>query len=121
MLRAAVHTADAAGCEYFDTRHGRQHHGGGHRRCTRLFSSNYKRHIAAADFDGLLTELAKHLNIWRAKAYLQMPVHDGNGCGHRTVGADFRFYPQRSLHILRIGHAVRDDRGLQRHYWLACA
>ena len=49
----------------------------------------------------------------------QAAADDGDGGGHRAVLADDLLHVQGSLHVLGIGHTVRDDGGFQSHHGTA--
>ena len=53
------------------------------------------------------------------KTGLQAAADDGDGGGHRAVLADDLLHVQGSLHVLGIGHTVRDDGGFQSHHGTA--
>ena len=55
----------------------------------------------------------------RLKAGLQPAAEDGDGGGHRAVLAHDALHVEGGLHILRVGHAVGDDGGFQRHHRLS--
>ena len=57
--------------------------------------------------------LAEVLNLLCGQTGLQTAADDGDGRGDGAVLADDALDLQSGLHILRIGHAVGDDGGLQ--------
>ncbi len=56
------------------------------------------------------------LDLFTREAGLQTAVDDGDGGRHSAVFTHGRFHAQRGFGVLRPGHAVADDGGLQRHH-----
>ena len=70
-----------------------------------------------AQFNQYVTQLAVDAEIFdllAAEARLQPPADHGDRGGDGPVVADRLLDPQRGLDVLRIGHAVGDDRALER-------
>ena len=112
-LRAAMHAADAAGGKHADARHLGDDHGGGNGGRAVVAPGNQHRKVAAGGLDHVVALLAEVGDLLLGEARLQAPADDGDGCRNRAVFADDALDVQRSLHVLRIGHAVGDDGGLQ--------
>ena len=109
-LGAAVHAADAAGGKDGDARHVGDHHrrgdGGG--------AVRDDRQVAAGDLGDLAPALAEVGDLLLGQAGLQAAAEDGDGGGHCTVVAQGLLDEQRRFDVFRIGHAVGDDRALER-------
>ena len=114
-FRAAMHAADAAGGKDLDSGHRRNHHRRGDRRRPVHALRHQHREVAAAGLGNGCSRLAEIVDFFRCQTNLQPPADDGDGGGGCAVFADDLLHAQRGLHILRIRHAVGDDRGFQRH------
>ena len=114
-FRAAMHAADAAGGKDLDSGHRRNHHRRGDRRRPVHALRHQHREVAAAGLGNGCSRLAEIVDFFRCQTNLQPPADDGDGGGGCAVFTDDLLHAQRGLHILRIRHAVGDDRGFQRH------
>ena len=113
-LGAAVHAADAAGGKDLNACHVGDHHrrgdGGGAVRAARADD----RQVAAGDLGDLAPGLAEVGDLLLGQAGLQAAAEDGDGGGHGAVVAQGLLDEQGRLDVFRIGHAVGDDRALER-------
>ena len=119
LLSAAMHAADAAGGEHLNACHVSDDHGGGDGGGTVLALGHQNGQVAAAGLGDGRAGLAQIVDLSLGQTGLQTAADDGDGGGHRAVFADDLLHVQRGLHILRVGHTVRDDGGLQRHHGAA--
>ena len=119
LLGAAMHPADPAGGEDLDAGHGGDHHRradgrAGHAAAAQGYGEVAPRRLgsgkalARQPFERGLVDAGHHL-----------PVHDGDGRRHGAVLADQLFDAAGHLEVLRIGHAMGDDGGFERHHRLA--
>ncbi len=113
-----MHPADAAGGEHLDPRHLGQHHGGGHGGGAGLAGGQVDRHVPAAHLahGGVL---AHQLQFLGGKPHLQLAADDGGGGGDGPLPPDDLLHLVGELPVLRVGHPVGEDGGLQRHHRLA--
>ena len=118
-LRPPVDAADAAGGEYLDARHVGDNHGGGDGGGPVLPTGAQHGQVPAAGLGDLGPRLAQVLNLLPGAPGLQLSADDGDGGGHRAVLPDDGLHRQGGLHVLGVGHAVRDDGGLQGHHRLS--
>ena len=115
-----MYTADTAGGENLDAGHMCNNHGGGDG-CSTVFPSGYQnRQVTAARFRDSPTGFAQVFNFIFAETCLQPAADHSDRCGDGTVFPDGLLHKQSSLHIFRVGHAVRDDGALQSNNGLAC-
>ena len=113
-----MHTADAAGGEEADARHGGDDHGGGDGRRAGHAGGEIDSHVAAADLADTLS-LAHDEQLVRVQADLQLAAHDGGRRGDGALCADDLLDLVCKLYVLRIGHAVAQNGGFQRDDGLA--
>ena len=109
-----MHAADAAGGKDLNACHVGDHHrrgdGGGAVRAARADD----RQIAAGDLGDLAPGLAEVGDLLLGQAGLQAAAEDGDGGGNGAVVAQGLLDEQGRLDVFRIGHAVGDDRALER-------
>ena len=94
------------------------HHRGGDGRRTGLAGSQIDGHVTAADLADALG-LAHDEQLVGVQADLQLAADDGGRRRDRALGTDDLFDLMGKLHVLRIGHAVAENGGLQRDDGLA--
>mmetsp|Transcript_18491 Transcript_18491/g.30207 ORF Transcript_18491/g.30207 Transcript_18491/m.30207 type:complete len:327 (-) Transcript_18491:1331-2311(-) len=114
LLGPLVDPADAPGGKHANSGKPGCNHGGRHRCCTGASGGHANRHIRPAQLCHTFG-LCKSFELRVAQAHMQCAFDDGHGCRHRTGGAHIRLNGARNLKVLRIGHAVGDDRAFQRH------
>ena len=119
LLSAAVHAADAASGEHLNACHVSDDHGGGDGGGTVLALGYQNGQVAAAGLGNSGAGLAEIVDLSLGQTGLQTAADDGDGGGHRAVFADDLLHVQRGLHILRVGHTVRDNGGFQSHHGAA--
>ena len=118
-LRAAVNAADAAGRKDLDAGHVGDDHRCGDGRCAVSAACDDCCQVAAGYLCDLASGLAEVLDLLGGEAGLESAADDGDRRGHRAVIA-YRFLDQhRRFDVFRIGHAVGDDRALERYDGLA--
>ena len=115
LLRAAVHTADAAGGEHADARHVGDHHRGGDGARAVLALRDEHGQVAAGSLRDARAGAAEVVDLFLGKARLQASADDGDGRGHGARVANDLLDLERGLHVLRVGHAVGNDGGFERH------
>ena len=109
-----MHAADAAGGKNGDARHVGDHHRRGDGGRTVHAARADDRQVAARDLGDAAPGLAEVGDLLLGQTRLQAAAEDSDGGGHCAVVAQSLLNEQRRLHIFRIGHAVRDDRALER-------
>ena len=109
-----MHAADAAGGKDLNARHVGDHHRRGDGGRTVRAARADDRQVTARDLGDLAPALAEVGDLLLGQAGLQAAAEDGDGGGHCAVVAQGLLDEQRRLHIFRIGHAVGDDRALER-------
>ena len=112
LFRTAMHAANAAGGKEADARHGGDHHGGGNGGGAGLVGGEIHGHITAADLTHTVG-LAHDFQFVSRQTDLQLAADDGSGGGNGAFCADDLFHLVRELDVLRIGHAVAENGGLQ--------
>ena len=113
--RPAMHAADAAGREHRDARERGDAHGGGNGRGAVRLRRRQIGEVARARL-GHAAVLCQQFQIRRAEPHLQPPADDGDGRRHRATGSHDPLGRPRHLEVARVGHAMGDDRRLQRHH-----
>jgi hypothetical protein len=83
-------------------------HGGGDGGGAELFRGQHIGQVAPADFQRIL-RLAQQLELFVGQADADLAVDEGDGGRHRAGVADHLLDFACGLHVLRVGHAVRDD------------
>ena len=112
---AAVHAAEPAGDEDADPGQRRQPHGRGDRGGAVAAARDHVRQVADAHLDDVA-------GGWRAARGRRRParsrraVEHGDGGRHRAGVADDALDLERHRDVLGVGHAVADDRALQRDH-----
>ena len=114
-LCAAVYAADAAGGEDLDARHVGDHHGGGHGGGAVLATGAQNGQVTAGGLGDGVALLAEVFDLLGGQAGLQTAADDGDGRGDRARVADDLLDLEGGLHVLRVGHAVGNDGGFERH------
>ena len=108
--------ADTARCKHVDTCKVSDVHCG---------CDGCRTHAAACDYHGQVTTgnlgyacacATEHVDFFRGATYGHNAVDDCNRGRYTTVVADNAFHRFGGLHVLRIGHTVRDYRGFQRNH-----
>lgn len=118
LFRAAVHTADAARGEHADARQaGKDHRGGYCRRARALFRHHDGK--VAPGYLGHAFAFAHQLQFVLRKAHLQHAVDDRHGGGHCALRPHDALHLGRKGKVVGVGHAVGEDRALQRDNGLA--
>ena len=115
LLRAAVHTADAAGGEHANARHVGDHHRGGDGARAVLALRDEHGQVAAGSLRDARAGAAEVVDLFLGKTGLQAAADDGDGRGDRAGLADDALDLEGGLHVLGIGHAVGNDGGFERH------
>ena len=110
-----MHAADAASGENFHTRQMSGNHGRGHCGRTVFAAGQQNGQVTAAGLDDLQALFAKIFDLFLGNANAHLAAQNGDGGGNRAVFTDDGFNRQRGLHILGVGHSVRNDGGLQSH------
>ncbi len=111
-LGAAMHAADAPGDEDFDAGQGGADHGRGHGGGAQLALGQHVGQVAAAHLDRIRRG-TQQLQLVVGQADADLAADDGDGGRHGARVADHLLDFARGVHVLRIGHAVRDDGRLQ--------
>ena len=119
LLSAPVDAADAAGGEHLNTGHVSDDHGGGNGGGTVPALGHQNGQVPAAGLGDAGAGLAQVIDLSLGQAGLQAAADDGDGGGYCAVFADDLLHVQGSLHVLGIGHTVRDDGGFQSHHGAA--
>ena len=119
LLGTAMDTADTAGGEHLDTGHVSDDHGGGNGGGTVPALGHQNGQVTAAGLGDGRAGLTQIVDLGFGQTGLQTAANNGDGGGNGTVFADDLFHVQGSLHVLRIGHTVGDDGGLQSHHGAA--
>ena len=119
LLCAAMHAADAAGCEEADAGEAGNDHGRCDGRCAGLTGGKIDSHVAAADLADVL-RLAHGEQLFIVQTDLQLAADDSGRCGDSALFADNFFYLVGKFDILRIRHAVAENGGFQSNNRLAC-
>ena len=119
LLSAPVDAADAAGGEHLNTGHVSDDHGGGHGGGAVPALGHQNGQVTAAGLGDGRAGLAQIVDLGFGQTGLQAAADDGDGGGYCAVFADDLLHVQGSLHVLGIGHTVRDDGGFQSHHGTA--
>ena len=119
LLSAPVDAADAAGGEHLNTGHVSDDHGGGHGGGAVPALGHQNGQVTAAGLGDGRAGLAQIVDLGFGQTGLQTAANNGDGGGNGTVFADDLLHVQGSLHVLGIGHTVRDDGGFQSHHGTA--
>ena len=89
-------------------------HGRGYRSCTGHAAREGERQVGAAQFPDI-SGLGQRVECVRLQSHMDLSVHDGDCGGHGASASDILFDQLRCLDVLRVWHAVGDDRRFQRH------
>ena len=108
-----MHAADSTGGKYLDAGHCGDDHGCGHGGGSVLAAGDEHGQIAARSLGHGLAFAAQVLDFVGRAACFEFAADDGDGGGHGTAVTDGLFDFEGGFHILRIGHAVGDDGGLE--------
>ena len=114
-----MHAANAAGDEHANTGQISANHGRGDGGRTEFFLAQHIRQIAATDFEYALG-MAQLFELRIRQANANFAVDDGDGRWHRAAITDDLLDFACSLHVLRVGHTMRNDGGFERHDRFAC-
>ena len=109
-----MHAADAAGGEKADARVGRDDHRRGDGGCTWHTGGQIGREVAAAHLADAVG-VAHPLQLFLIQADLHLAVEDGDRRGDAALIADDLLDLAAEVEVLRIGHAMAEDRGFQRN------
>ncbi len=109
-----MHAAYAAGREYTDAGHRRDNHRCGHRRCAVRATADHERKVAAAGLGHGLALLAEVADFGSGQARFQSTAENRDRRGNGAAFPDGAFGPKRSLDVLRLRHAMADDRRFER-------
>ena len=120
LLGAAMHAANAAGGKDMDAGECGDLHGGGDGGAGNGALDQQRRNVAPAGLGGLAALERQPLQVLARHADAEAAIHDGDGGGHRAMGAHHILDLARHGEVLRIGHAMGDDGRFQRHDGLAC-
>ena len=94
-------------------------HGGGDGSTGNGTLHQKRTHIAPAGLGRLAAFEGEALEVFARHADAEAAIHDGDGRGDCAMLADDGFDVVGHLQILRIGHAMGDDGGFERHDRLA--
>ena len=119
LLRAAVHAADAAGGEHANARHVGDHHRGGDGARAVLALRDEHGQVAAGGLGNARAGAAEVVDLFLGKAGFEPSADDGDGGGHGARVANNLLDLERGFNVLRVGHAVGNDGGFERHDGLA--
>lgn len=113
LVRAHVHTADAARGENADVGQAGRDHGGGDGGGAGAPLGHAHGHVGAADLVHI-PSLRQCFQLLVGQTHVQPPRDHRHRGGRGTGGAHVFLDLARDLKVLRIGHAVGDDRAFQR-------
>ncbi len=109
---AAVHAADAARDEHVDAGQAGADHGGGHGGGAQAALGQHVGQVAPAHLHGV-GRGAEQFELGGVQADADLAVDDGDGGRHGARAADHVFDFLRGRDVLRVGHAMRDNGGLE--------
>mmetsp|Transcript_2315 Transcript_2315/g.7052 ORF Transcript_2315/g.7052 Transcript_2315/m.7052 type:complete len:220 (-) Transcript_2315:124-783(-) len=95
--------------------HARDLHGGGDGSRPVLLAGEEKREVPACRLAHSLTSLGEQVQGLTRSADVNLAMEDRDGCRHCSSSPDHFLHLQRHVVVAGVGHAVRDDGGLQRH------
>jgi len=116
---ASVNAADAAGSEYLDACHSGDDHGGGYGGGTCYLAGKNNGQIAAGNLRYRLSAGAEKGEVLIVETYLESAVEYSYGSGHSAVLSDYLLNLVSEGEVLRIGHTMRKNGGLERDNSLA--